>query len=85
MKSLAPLLSIIALVCGLVGCSGGGGSGGGGSAADFAVSTTAADFGVVDNPILRPSRSREERLRSPGRYSAESCRLACPSTQARGS
>ena len=49
MKSLAPLLSIIALVCGLVGCSGGGGSGGGGSAADFAVSTTAADFGVVDN------------------------------------
>ena len=49
MKSLAPLLSIIALVCGLVGCTGGGGSGGGGSAADFAVSTTAADFGVVDN------------------------------------
>ena len=49
MKYLAPLLSIIALVCGLVGCSGGGGSGGGGSAADFAVSTTAADFGVVDN------------------------------------
>ena len=49
MKSLAPLLSIIALVCGLVGCPGGGGSGGGGSAADFAVSTTAADFGVVDN------------------------------------
>ena len=47
MKSLAPLLSIIALVCGLVGCPGGGG--GGGSAADFAVSTTAADFGVVDN------------------------------------
>ncbi len=49
MKSLAPLLSIIALVCGLVGCPGGGGSGGGGSAADFAVSTTAADFGVVGN------------------------------------
>ena len=48
MKYIAPLLSIIALVCGLVGCSGGGGSGGGGSAADFAVST-AADFGVVDN------------------------------------
>ena len=47
MKSLAPLLSIIALVVGLVGCPGGGG--GGGSAADFAVSTTAADFGVVDN------------------------------------
>ena len=47
MKSLAPLLSIIALVLGLAGCPGGGG--GGGSAADFAVSTTAADFGVVDN------------------------------------
>jgi Tol biopolymer transport system component len=47
MKSLAPLLSIMALVFGLVGCPGGGG--GGGSAADFAVSTTAADFGVVGN------------------------------------
>ncbi|TKB92545.1 MAG: hypothetical protein E8D41_06985 [Nitrospira sp.] len=47
MKSLASLLSIIALVFGLVGCPGGGG--GGGSAADFAVSTTAADFGVVGN------------------------------------
>ena len=47
MKSLAPLLSIIALVFGLVGCTGGGG--GGGSSADFAVSTTAADFGVVGN------------------------------------
>jgi Tol biopolymer transport system component len=45
MKSLAPLLSIIALVFGLVGCTGGGG--GGGSSADFAVSTTDADFGVV--------------------------------------
>ena len=54
MKSLAPLLSIIALVCGLVGCSGGGGSGGGGSAADFAVSTTAADFGVVGNAYTSP-------------------------------
>ena len=32
MKSLAPLLSIIALVVGLVGCPGGGGSGGGESA-----------------------------------------------------
>ncbi len=47
MKSLAPLLSIIALVFGLVGCPGGGG--GGGSSADFVVSTTAADFGVVGN------------------------------------
>ena len=47
MKSLAPLLSIIALAFGLVGCPGGGG--GGGSSADFAVSTTAADFGVVGN------------------------------------
>ena len=47
MKSLALLLSISALVFGLVGCTGGGGSGG--SAADFAVSTTAADFGVVGN------------------------------------
>ena len=49
MKSLASLLSIMALVFGLVGCPGGGGSGGGGSAADFVVSTTAADFGVVGN------------------------------------
>ena len=47
MKSIASVLSIIALAFGLVGCPGGGG--GGGSAADFAVSTTAADFGVVDN------------------------------------
>lgn len=49
MKSLAPLLSIMALVFGLVGCPGGGGSGGGGNASDFVVSTTAADFGVVGN------------------------------------
>ena len=47
MKSLAPLLSIIALVFGFSGCTNSGG--GGGSSADFAVSTTAADFGVVRN------------------------------------
>ena len=47
MKSLAPLLSIIALVFGFSGCTNSGG--GGGSSADFAVSTTAADFGVVGN------------------------------------
>ena len=45
MKSIASLLSIIALGFGLVGCPGGGGS----TPAAFAVSTTAADFGVVGN------------------------------------
>jgi len=48
MKSIASLLSIIALGFGLLNCSGGGG-GGGGSTPAFAVSTTAADFGVVGN------------------------------------
>ena len=48
MKSIALAFSIIVLVSGLSGCTNSGG-GGGGSAADFAVSTTAADFGVVDN------------------------------------
>ena len=48
MKSLAPLLSIIALVFGLSGCTNSGG-GGGGTASDFVVSTTAANFGVVGN------------------------------------
>ena len=46
MKSIATALSIIALGFGLVSCTG---SGGGGSAQGFAVSTTAADYGVVDN------------------------------------
>ena len=46
MKSIASLLSIIALGFGLLGCPGRGGGGGGGTSA-FAVSTTAADFGVV--------------------------------------
>jgi putative Ig domain-containing protein len=50
MKSIASVLSIIALGFGLLGCPGsGGGGGGGGSTPAFAVSTTAADFGVVDN------------------------------------
>lgn len=49
MKCIASLLLIIALGFGLVGCPGGGG-GGGGSTSSFAVSTTAADFGVVGNP-----------------------------------
>jgi len=48
MKSIALAFSIIVLVSGLSGCTNSGG-GGGGTAADFAVSTTAADFGVVDN------------------------------------
>src|SRR6476646_9269743 len=48
MKSIASVLSIIALGVGLLGCPGGSG-GGGGSTAAFAVSTTAADFGVVGN------------------------------------
>jgi Tol biopolymer transport system component len=46
MKSVATILSIIALGFGLVSCSGGGGS----STPAFAVSTTAASYGVVDNP-----------------------------------
>ena len=49
MKSIASLLSIIALGFGLLGCPGSGGGGGGGSTPAFAVSTTEADFGVVDN------------------------------------
>ena len=49
MKSIASVLSIIALGFGLLACTGGGGGSGGGSTAAFAVSTTAADFGVVGN------------------------------------
>ena len=49
MKSIASVLSIIALGFGLLGCPSSGGGGGGGSTPAFAVSTTAADFGVVDN------------------------------------
>ena len=48
MKSLASILSIMALGFGLLGCPGGGGEGGGSTSA-FAVSTTAANFGVVDS------------------------------------
>ncbi|MEO6308651.1 MAG: putative Ig domain-containing protein [Nitrospiraceae bacterium] len=48
MKSIASVLSIIALGFGLIGCPNSGG-GGGGSTQAFAVSTTAADFGVVGN------------------------------------
>jgi len=47
MKSIASVLSILALGFGLLSCSGGGG--GGGSTQAFAVSTTAANFGVVNN------------------------------------
>jgi len=46
MKSMASVLSIIALGFGLWGCSGGGG---GNSTPTFAVATTAANFGVVNN------------------------------------
>ena len=49
MKSIASVLSIIALGFGLLGCPSSGGGGGGGSTPAFAVSTTAADFGVVGN------------------------------------
>ena len=49
MKSIASLLSIIAIGFGLLSCTGSGGGGGGGSTPAFAVSTTAADFGVVGN------------------------------------
>ncbi|MEP6890859.1 MAG: putative Ig domain-containing protein, partial [Nitrospirota bacterium] len=48
MKSIALVLSIVALLFGLSGCTNSGG-GGGGTPSDFAVSTTAADFGVVGN------------------------------------
>ena len=50
MKSIATILSIIALGLGLVSCSGGGGGGGGSSTPAFAISTTAADYGVVGKP-----------------------------------
>ena len=49
MKSIASVLSIIALGFGLLSCSSSGGGGGGGSTPAFAVLTTAADFGVVGN------------------------------------
>ena len=50
MKSIASVISIIALGFALLHCSNsGGGSGGGGSTSAFAVSTTAADYGVVGN------------------------------------
>ncbi len=49
MRSIAFVLSIIALGFGLVGCPSSGGGGGGDSTPAFAVSTTAADFGVVGN------------------------------------
>ena len=49
MKSIASVLSIMALGFGLLSCSSSGGGGGGGSTSAFAVSTTAADFGVVGN------------------------------------
>src|SRR5512138_3185637 len=49
MKSIASILSIIAIGFGLLGCPSSGG-GAGGSTSAFAVSTTSADFGVVDNP-----------------------------------
>ena len=48
MKSIASVLSIIALGFGLLGCPSSGG-GGGSSTSAFAVSTTSANFGVVDN------------------------------------
>jgi Putative Ig domain/WD40-like Beta Propeller Repeat len=46
MKSIASLLSIIALGFGLLSCTSSGGDGGGSTTA-FAVSTTSANFGVV--------------------------------------
>ena len=47
MKSIASVLSIIALGFGLLGCP--NSDGGGSSTSTFAVSTTSADFGVVDS------------------------------------
>lgn len=46
MKSIASLLSIIALGLGVLACSSSGGGGG----VTFAITTTEAPFGVVDNP-----------------------------------
>src|SRR5688572_20988875 len=48
MKSIASIISIIALGFGLLHCSNSGG-GGGNSTPAFTISTTAADFGVVGN------------------------------------
>ena len=48
MRSIASSVLIIAVGLGLIACSGGGG-GGSSSSSAFAVSTTAADFGVVGN------------------------------------
>ena len=48
MKTIGSVLSIIAIGFGLLGCPSNGG--GGGSTTAFAVSTTAADYGVVGNP-----------------------------------
>ena len=48
MKSIASILSIMALGFGLIGCPGSGG-GGSSSSSTFAVATTDADFGVVGN------------------------------------
>ena len=53
MKSIASILSIIVLGFALLSCSSSGG-GGGGSTPAFAVSTTAADFGVVGNAYTSP-------------------------------
>src|SRR2546427_9474535 len=78
MKFIAAVLSIIAIGSGLLGCPGSGGGGGGSSTSPYAVSTTSADFGVVDNAYPSTSRPQEERLRSPGRCSAEPCRPAHP-------
>ena len=47
MKSIASVLSILALGFGLLGCSGGGGEGGGG--VTFTITTTSAPFGTVGN------------------------------------
>jgi Tol biopolymer transport system component len=49
MKSIASVLSIIAIGFGLLGCPSSGGGGGGSSTPAFAVSTTSANFGVVGN------------------------------------
>jgi len=50
MKSIVSVLTIIALGLGLSGCPSSGGGGGGSNTSTFAVSTTSANFGVVDNP-----------------------------------
>ena len=82
MKSIASVLSIIALGFGLVGCPSSGGGGGGGSTSAFAVSTTAADFGVVGNAYTSTLAATGGTAPFTWAVWRMSCRPACLSMQA---